>query len=957
MAKVKRALGIMVILALLIGSSAPFPASMSSALAQDGERESFTPELAEQLAEIYQQKQALTPAQRKIDSSIIQVIQHVKNRLSALAEGEKPRLRNLSTALLKIDDVGNIEVKLNVTSLSDEQFQELEALGMQIGLTLPEYGIIEGSLPHHQVEAVAGLDFVVNVGTPGYPVHNTGDVTSEGDTVLRAAEARTAFGVDGSGVKVGVISDGVTHLSDSVATGDLPSSPAVDVLKEGSGDEGTAMLEIVHDLAPGSPLAFYGPGTSSDMVAGITALAAADCDIIVDDLTYYDEPKFEDGPIAQEARAFYTGGGVYVTSAGNAAQEHYMHQYVRTTGPGSGYDYAHDYGGGDTFNTLTVPNGGIIIPILQWNNQWGQSEDDFDLFLFRSSDDYILARSDNWQDGDDNPYEKIEWENTTGSSLSVSIAVLEYSLVTSPSSLILNYHVFNNFGPTLEYVTPENSVIGHAAVEEVLSTAAASAATPGTIEDFSSRGPGTIYFPSYEERQVPNITGVDGVHTKTGQLGHFSDPFYGTSASAPHVAAIAALVWEADPTPTSSDVFDAITSTAVDLGSAGWDDTWGFGRVDAYEAVASVANTPPVLSSGQVSPTTGDTTTTFTYSVTYTDADNDPPTSITVSIDGAAAQTMTKKTGEDGDYTNGEVYEYTTSGLSTGSHTFQFAASDGVDAATGDTGSHAGPTVENSPPAVTTNAADNVTTDSAILHGSLDYLGDYSSANVSFEWGTTSGALDQETTADAMTSTDAFSANLSSLSSDTAYYFRAKATGSVTVYGGELSFTTKVASYDIPLASGWNLISLPLIPESQSIEDVLAGISVDGVAAYDGATQTWYLYSPGAPSDLTEMTHGKGYWVKVTSPCTLTIEGTVPGLPYDIPLFAGWNLIGLPLIPEPQSIEDVVAGISVDGVAAYDGATQTWYLYSPGAPSDLTEMTHGKGYWVKVTDACTLTVD
>ena len=129
-------------------------------------------EFGEQLAEIYQQKQALTPAQRKIDSSIIQVIQHVKNRLSALAEGEKPRLRNLSTALLKIDDVGNIEVKLNVTSLSDEQFQELEALGMQIGLTLPEYGVIEGSLPYDQVEAAAGLDFVVRVGTPGYPRHN-----------------------------------------------------------------------------------------------------------------------------------------------------------------------------------------------------------------------------------------------------------------------------------------------------------------------------------------------------------------------------------------------------------------------------------------------------------------------------------------------------------------------------------------------------------------------------------------------------------------------------------------------------------------------------------------------------------------------------------------------------------------------------------------------------------------
>jgi len=265
--------------------------------------------------------------------------------------------------------------------------------------------------------------------------------------------------------------------------------------------------------------------------------------------------------------------------------------------------------------------------------------------------------------------------------------------------------------------------------------------------------------------------------------------------------------------------------------------------------------------------------------------------------------------------------------------------------------------VVTAPPSVTTNDATNITSNSATLNGNLDGLGAASSVDVSFEWGTETGVYPSEITSETMTTTGPFSFNLPSLTPGTPYYFRAKAVGDGISYGLEKSFTTEPASYDILLYSGWNLISLPLIPQSQSIEDVLAGISVDGVAAYDGATQAWYLYSPGVPSDLTEMTHGKGYWVKVTSPCTLTIEGTVPGLPYDRPLFAGWNLIGLPLIPEPQSIEDVLAGISVDGVAAYDGATQTWYLYSPGAPSDLTEMTHGKGYWVKLTDPCTLTIE
>jgi len=596
-------LTLVVVLALLIGSSALFFTRMIPAAAEGGESESFSPELAEQVAESHQQKQSLTTVQRKIDSRIIEVVREVKERISSARPGETPKLQDLSTPLLKIDDAGNIEVKLTVTSLTAEQLEQLEALGMNIRLTLPKYGVIEGSLSYDQIEAVAALDFVVNVGTPGYALHNTGDVTSEGDTVLGAAEARAGFGVDGSGIKVGAISDGVSHLTDSVATGDLPSSPAVDVLKAGDGDEGTAMLEIIHDLAAGAPLAFYAPDTSSDMVAGIAALEAAGCEVIVDDLTWSDEPKFEDGPIAQEASAFYTDGGVYVTSAGNSAQRHYMATYVRTAGPGGGYDYAHDYGGGDVGNTFTVPNGGYVVILLQWNNQWGYSGDDFDLVLYRSSDQAVLALSDNWQEGDGYyPWEGFSWTNDTGSAVTVFIAVLEYSLVNPPSSLILDYHVW--YGSGLQYVTPENSVIGHSAVEEVLSTAAADAATPDTIEDFSSRGPGTVYFPSQEDRQVPNITGVDGVQTKTGQLGYFYNPFYGTSASAPHVAAIAALVWEADPTLTPSQVHNAITSTAVDLGPAGYDYTWGFGRADAYEAVASVAGEPDIT----VSPTSFDVT-------------------------------------------------------------------------------------------------------------------------------------------------------------------------------------------------------------------------------------------------------------------------------------------------------------------------------------------------------------
>ena len=122
-------------------------------------------------------------------------------------------------------------------------------------------------------------------------------------------------------------------------------------------------------------------------------------------------------------------------------------------------------------------------------------------------------------------------------------------------------------------------------------------------------------------------------------------------------------------------------------------------KVSLWSDLSNVAsgttqNSPPVLSDGAVSPTSGYTSTTFTYSVVYTDADNDPPASPMVSIDDGLPEDMAVKAG-DSDYTDGETYEYIVTGadLGRGSHTFQFGANDGIDDATGDIGSHDGPTV------------------------------------------------------------------------------------------------------------------------------------------------------------------------------------------------------------------------------------------------------------------------
>ena len=126
---------------------------------------------------------------------------------------------------------------------------------------------------------------------------------------------------------------------------------------------------------------------------------------------------------------------------------------------------------------------------------------------------------------------------------------------------------------------PADSIWGHPAVPDAIAVAAANQSTPSTIEDFSSQGPVTIAFPVAESRPKPDITGVDGVSV-TG-AGGFHNPFYGTSASAPHVAAVVAQIWGAHPELTPTQVRSALYSSAVHVGTPGKNTVFGYGRADA----------------------------------------------------------------------------------------------------------------------------------------------------------------------------------------------------------------------------------------------------------------------------------------------------------------------------------------------------------------------------------------
>ena len=180
----------------------------------------------------------------------------------------------------------------------------------------------------------------LNYARPVYPgignfeVPPTGLVNSQGDRAMRSDFARLGYDINGAGVKIGVLSNSYNTLGkalEDVGNGDLPGATnpngyldEVDVLLDVTptfgtlSDEGRAMLQIIHDIAPGAELAFRtGYLGEQDMAVGIQELANAGSDVIVDDLTYITEPFFRDGVISQAIDQVVADGVVFFSSAGN----------------------------------------------------------------------------------------------------------------------------------------------------------------------------------------------------------------------------------------------------------------------------------------------------------------------------------------------------------------------------------------------------------------------------------------------------------------------------------------------------------------------------------------------------------------------------------------------------------------------------------------------------------------
>jgi subtilisin family serine protease len=493
--------------------------------------------------------------------------------------------------MVKLNRDGAVQVYIRARALDAAALAVLGDHEAEIELVSEALGLVQAWVPFDRIEGLAALDLVEQVARPSYAHSRIGSVTSEGDQDLRADDLRGLRNVTGKGVRVGVISAGAESIAAAQASGDLPNkvrtfgSCNFAVWDAASCDEGTAMMEIVHDLAPGARLGFAAVATSAEFIKAVNNLVNKfGADVVVDDIGFFGEPFFADGPVAKAAAAV-SKRALFVSAAGNDAEVHYEARFRETTFNGVGPLIAttvHNFGAAagrskDTSMDIDLGPGESVQVVLQWNDPFGGSSNDYDLFLINQNGT-VIDSGEVEQNGSQDPLEFVIAQNSSLFAVTWRVVVRRFS------GNARRLEMYFQGGTIAEYNVPSGSVFGHPAAKKVLAVGAIDARDPGNdrIESFSSRGPARVFFPKKRKRRKPDVAGIDGVRT-TGP-GAFPVRFFGTSAAAPHLAGVAALLFEVDPQAKPRQVRRAIGKGAVDLGPKGRDKKFGRGRADAVRS-------------------------------------------------------------------------------------------------------------------------------------------------------------------------------------------------------------------------------------------------------------------------------------------------------------------------------------------------------------------------------------
>ncbi|MGX7680269.1 S8 family serine peptidase [Jatrophihabitans sp. DSM 45814] len=530
-----------------------------------------------------------------------------------------PRVAHLDPTLQQPSAGGpDAQVAVTVTGTAARIPAALKSVGSHA--LSSTHGRVTAYVPRHRLADLAKASGVSQVAPAKRAYSDAAPVTAESVAKSNASLLQAA-GQAGAGVKVAIVDAGFSNLASEQTAGNLPTGgnlvlknedctnannqPSVDTAQHG-----TAVAEIIHQMAPQAQLYLYCVQFDTGFAqAGQDIVSAGDIKIVNSSLGFPADSRGgnDTGPAGSAVDTVHTArqaGVLWIESAGNSGVDHWGNSSFTTYRPFSqnGFNFVNLDGG----STIQSAEDIVLVPpsqqaefVLQWN-KW-PTDTTTDVSLNYDKYQCPAATASNPCPNAGNA--SYMGTSTISTSPSGSTPVRDSGIVdSSPMTagrylMYIVYLTYTGALPAVRYdltywgdVSPNalsclsvngngscgaydsraylHSITQPASSPDAMAVGAADVGT-SSLEPFSSRGP------NLDGSLKPDITAYDGVSSNLPEFGSRSSGggFYGTSAAAPNVAGAAALVYAAHPTWTADELesyLEQSTTQAAQNNNLGW---------------------------------------------------------------------------------------------------------------------------------------------------------------------------------------------------------------------------------------------------------------------------------------------------------------------------------------------------------------------------------------------------